>query len=57
MIEKINMSTYYKVARMSQSLNRFMQEALITKTQITSSLSTAAISSMTGIGKNVDVFA
>ena len=57
MIQKLNMSTYYRVARMSQSLNRFMQQALITKTQVASSLSSAALSSMTGVGKNIDIFA
>ena len=57
MIQKINMSAYYRVARMSQSLNNFMRQAQITKAQITSSLSSVAISSMTGIGKNIDIFA
>jgi hypothetical protein len=60
MISSVNFSNYYKIASMSQSLNGFIREAMITKAELTSSLA----SSMTTvsnfpkeIGGMVDIFA
>ena len=59
MIDKVNISTYYKMAQISQSLNRFIKQALVTKSQISSSINNPmnnSLSSITGIGKNIDIF-
>ncbi len=52
----INISSYYKMAQISQSLNRFIRQAMVTKTQISSSLNNT-IPSIPGIGKNIDTYA
>ena len=60
MIDKVNLSTYYKMARINHSLNSFIREALVTKSQISSTISGStdnSLSSMMGIGKNIDIFA
>ncbi len=55
MIDKINLSTYYQMARISQSLNRFIREAMITKSQINTSLKSTSSSLLNGIGENIDM--
>ena len=58
MIDKVNLSTYYKMAQISQSLNKFIKQALVTKSQISLSMnnsSSNSLSSITGIGKNIDI--
>lgn len=53
MIDKINLSTYYQMTRITQSLNKSIREALITKSQINTSVSSS--SSLKGIGENIDI--
>ena len=55
MIDKINLSTYYQMARISQSINRFIREALITKSQINTSIKSPSSSLLNGIGENIDM--
>lgn len=52
MINSINMSNYFKVVYMSQSLNNYIRQATITKSQINASLTSALY---TGIGSRVDI--
>ena len=56
MIGKINLATYYKIAKMNQSLNHFIKEALITKIQINTSL-LSTLSSYTNIGNKIGIHA
>ncbi|MCK4798202.1 MAG: hypothetical protein KAT05_12535 [Spirochaetes bacterium] len=56
MINSINLSTYNKIARINQTLNRFIREVAITKSQINTSI-LSPFSSHTGIGKKIDIFA
>ena len=56
MVDKINFSTYYKIAEMNQSLTRFIKEALTTKIQINTSL-LSKLSSYIGIGNKIDILA
>jgi len=56
MISRINLSQYYKVVSMTNSLNNFIRQAAITKSQLNASL-TYSFAKYTGIGNNVDVFA
>lgn len=55
MIDKINLSTYNQMARISQSLNKFIREALITKSQINTSANFSSSSLLKGIGENIDI--
>ena len=52
----INLSSYYKMAQISQSLNRFIRQAMVTKAQISTSMNNA-IPSIPGIGNNIDTYA
>ncbi len=56
MISGVNLSQYYKVVSMTNSLNNFIRQATITKSQINASLA-STFAGYTGIGNNVDVFA
>ena len=56
MINKVNLSNYYKMASISQSLNRFIRDAIVTKSQLNSKINNS-LSAITGIGKNIDIFA
>lgn len=57
MVGKIgNMATYYKIARMTQNLNRFIREATVTKSQINNSYM-ISLSKLSGIGNKIDLYA
>jgi hypothetical protein len=53
MIDKLNLSTYNQMARISQSLNKFIREALITKSQINTSYESSSL--IKGIGDNINI--
>jgi hypothetical protein len=53
-INKVNFTNYYKMAQISMSLNSFIRDAIVTKSQINSSMNNS-ITSITGIGKNIDI--
>jgi hypothetical protein len=56
MMGNVNMVDYYKLAAISQNLNRFIREAAIAKSQVISSIPSAIFSDK-NIGANIDVFA
>ncbi|MBN2547141.1 MAG: hypothetical protein JXB50_15170 [Spirochaetes bacterium] len=55
MIGNINLSQYYKVVQMTNSLNSFIRQAAVTKAQINASLSYSLVKHP-GIGNNIDIF-
>jgi hypothetical protein len=58
MISGVNLSSYYKIASMSQSLNGFIREAMMTKAELASSLTATSMANYPReIGANVDIFA
>ena len=55
-INKVNFTNYYKMAQISMSINSFIRDAIVTKSQINSTMNNS-FSSITGIGKNIDMYA
>jgi|GEM_PF-5535961 len=53
MIRGVNLSNYYRMAQISNTLNKFMREITITKAHISSTLKSAF--SHNDIGNNVDL--
>jgi hypothetical protein len=56
MISSVTMIDYYKLAVMNQSINRFINEAYIEKSQINNSIALTLFKD-NNIGNKVDVFA
>lgn len=56
MIHNINLSSYYRMARMNHSLNSFISQARITKAQLSNTFS-SNLSFDPGIGRHVDIMA
>jgi hypothetical protein len=57
MISGIDMSSYYRIAQLSSSLDRFMTEITIAKAQLSSSMISGSGISINGIGSKIDIYA
>ncbi len=57
MISGINMANYYRIAQLNQTLNSFMTEITIAKSQLSGSLIPEAGIALSGIGSKIDIYA
>lgn len=57
MIPSLNLNNYYKIASMSQSLNGYIQEAMLAKAELGSSMMEFITNYPSDIGSKVDVYA
>ena len=57
MIPSLNLNNYYKIASMSQSLNSYIQEAMLAKAELGSSMMDFVTNYPPDIGGKVDLYA